>query len=191
MKRLMDDRRLKDKTRKSYEYCHRKLSEYCGKSDFLVDEVNLAFVKGFLSWCDVSDETKRGLCGSIASVWNYAIDKRLVDGYHTSIIHTLDRIEGDASGVVPCADGLIEFGHRKIEVNVRLQTTGSLFQVVLGNLEVLLQITHGVALFLSQFNTLLQGEQIGISTCSETDKCHAECYNRFHFHSLKVENVKQ
>lgn len=80
MKRLMDERRLRDKTRKSYEYCHRKLSEYCGKSDFLVDEVNLAFVKGFLSWCDVSDETKRGLCGSIASVWNYAIDKRLVDG---------------------------------------------------------------------------------------------------------------
>lgn len=79
MDRLCNERRLKDKTKYSYIYCHRKLSEYCGKDDFLVDEVNLAFVKGFLSWCDVSDETKRGICGSIASVWNYAISKDLVD----------------------------------------------------------------------------------------------------------------
>ena len=79
MNRLCNERRLKDKTKYSYIYCHRKLSEYCGKDDFLVDEVNLSFVKGFLSWCDVSDETKRGICGSIASVWNYAISKDLVD----------------------------------------------------------------------------------------------------------------
>lgn len=78
MKRLIDERRLKDKTKYSYEYCHRKLSEYCGKDDFIVDEVNLAFVKGFLSWLDVCDETKRGLCGNIAAVWNYAIGKGLV-----------------------------------------------------------------------------------------------------------------
>ena len=78
MKCLIDERRLKDKTKYSYEYCHRKLSEYCGKDDFIVDEVNLAFIKGFLSWFDVSDDTKRGICGSIASVWNYAIGKGLV-----------------------------------------------------------------------------------------------------------------
>lgn len=80
MKRLLDERKLSDKTRYSYEYCHRKLSEYCGKDDFIVDEVNLGFVKGFLSWLDVGDETKRGLCGNIASVWNYSIGKGLVDG---------------------------------------------------------------------------------------------------------------
>ncbi len=80
MNRLCDERRLKDKTKYSYLYCHRKLSEYCGKDDFLVDEVNIAFIKGFLSWTDVSDETKRGICGNVASVWNYAISKDLVDG---------------------------------------------------------------------------------------------------------------
>ena len=79
MNRLCDERRLKDKTKYSYIYCHRKLSEYCGKDDFLVDEVNLAFVKGFLSWINVGDETKRSICGSIASVWNYAVDKGLCD----------------------------------------------------------------------------------------------------------------
>ena len=79
MERLVNERRLKDKTKYSYIYCHRKLSEYCGKDDFLVDEVNLAFIKGFLSWTDVSDETKRSICGNVASVWNYAISKDLVD----------------------------------------------------------------------------------------------------------------
>ena len=79
MERLCNERRLKEKTKYSYVYCHRKLSEYCGKDDFLVDEVNLAFIKGFLSWFDAKDETKRGICGNIASVWNYAIDKGLCD----------------------------------------------------------------------------------------------------------------
>ena len=79
MNRLCDERRLKDKTKYSYVYCHRKLSEYCGKDDFLVDEVNLAFIKGFLSWINVGDETKRSICGCIASVWNYAVDKGLCD----------------------------------------------------------------------------------------------------------------
>ena len=79
MNRLCDDRRLKDKTRYSYVYCHRKLAEYIGKSDYLVDEVNLSLIKGFLSWTDVGDETKRSICGNIASVWNYAISKGLCD----------------------------------------------------------------------------------------------------------------
>ena len=78
MNRLCDERRLKDKTRYSYVYCHRKLAEYIGKDDFLVDEVNLSLIKGFLSWTDVSDETKRSICGNVASVWNFAIDKGLV-----------------------------------------------------------------------------------------------------------------
>lgn len=80
MNRLVNDRRLKDKTRYSYLYCHRRLSEYCGRDNFLVDEVNIGFVKGFLSYVNVGDETKRSLCGSIASVWNYAISKGLVSG---------------------------------------------------------------------------------------------------------------
>lgn len=78
MDRLCNERRLKDKTRYSYVYCHRKLAEYIGKDDYLVDEVNLSLIKGFLSWINVCDDTKRGICGNIASVWNYSISKGLV-----------------------------------------------------------------------------------------------------------------
>ena len=78
MERLCNERRLKDKTRYSYIYCHRKLSEYLGKDDFIVDELTVGVVKGFIGWLDLCDETKRGICGCIASVWNYAIGKGLV-----------------------------------------------------------------------------------------------------------------
>ena len=78
MNQLVNDRKLKDKTRIHYEYCHRKLSEYMHRDDFLVDEVTLSVVKDFINSLDLCDGTKRDICGSIASVWNYAIDKGLV-----------------------------------------------------------------------------------------------------------------
>lgn len=78
MSQLCDERGLKHKTRLHYEYCHRKLSEYMHRDDFLVDEITLSVVKGFLGGLDLCDGSKRDLCGSIASVWNYAIGKGLV-----------------------------------------------------------------------------------------------------------------
>ena len=77
---LMDDRRLKHKTRKRYRYAYGKICEFLGRDDFIVDELNLGFVKDFLRWLSVGDGTKRDICSSIASVWNYAISKKISDG---------------------------------------------------------------------------------------------------------------
>lgn len=79
MERLMEERRLKDKTRKRYRYGFGKLCEYIGKRDFLVDELNVGFMKDFCRWLTVADSAKRDICACIASVWNYAIQKRIVD----------------------------------------------------------------------------------------------------------------
>lgn len=78
MYRLIEERRLKSKTRRHYEYAYRKLVEYIGRKDFLIDEITVGFVKDFCRWLDISDAAKRDLCGSMASVWNYSIDKKLV-----------------------------------------------------------------------------------------------------------------
>ena len=78
MDRLMDDRRLKDKTRKRYKYSFGKLVDFIGRDDFLIDELNLGFIKDFMRSLSVADSAKRDICATIASVWNYAISKRLV-----------------------------------------------------------------------------------------------------------------
>lgn len=80
MNRLMEDRRLKDKTRKRYKYGYGKLCEYIGRKDFIIDELNVGFMKDFTRWLSVGDSAKRDICACIASCWNYAIDRRLVDG---------------------------------------------------------------------------------------------------------------
>ena len=79
MNRLMDERRLKDKTRKRYMYGYRKLCDYVGRNDFIIDELNLGFIKDFMGSLSVADSAKRDICACIASCWNYAISKRLVD----------------------------------------------------------------------------------------------------------------
>lgn len=79
MNRLITDRRLGTSTRKRYGYAYGKLCEYIGRKDFIIDELNVGFIKDFTRWLDVSDCTKRDICACIASVWNYAIDRKLCD----------------------------------------------------------------------------------------------------------------
>ena len=79
MNRLITDRRLQTNTKRRYEYGYKKLVEYIGRKDFIIDELNVGFIKDFCKWLDVSDCTKRDICAGIASVWNYGIDKKLVD----------------------------------------------------------------------------------------------------------------
>lgn len=80
MERLMNERRLKLKTRRRYTYSYKKICDYVGRTDFIIDELNLGFVKDFMGSLDVSDGTKRDICSCIASVWNYGISRKLVDG---------------------------------------------------------------------------------------------------------------
>lgn len=79
MNKLIDDRRLKLKTRKKYTYAYKKLCDYIGKKDFIIDELNLGFIKDFMRSLDIGDGTKRDICSCIASVWNYGITRKLVD----------------------------------------------------------------------------------------------------------------
>ena len=80
MYRLIDERRLSMNSRKRYEYSYRKICEYLGRDGFIVDELNLGFVKDFSSWLckSVCDGTIKDLLGCVAAVWNYAIDRRIV-----------------------------------------------------------------------------------------------------------------
>ena len=79
MDRLVTDRRLGTSTRKRYGYAYGKLCEYIGRDDFIIDELNVGFIKDFTRWLSVSDCTKRDICSCIASCWNYAIDRKLCD----------------------------------------------------------------------------------------------------------------
>jgi site-specific recombinase XerD len=80
MYRLIDERRLSMNSRKRYEYSYRKICEYLGRDGFIVDELNLGFVKDFSSWLgkSVCDGTIKDLLACVAAVWNYAIDRRIV-----------------------------------------------------------------------------------------------------------------
>ena len=80
MDRLMNERRLKLKTRKRYTYAYKKICDYIGRKDFIIDELNLGFIKDFMRSLNVGDGTKRDICSCIASVWNYGISRKLVDG---------------------------------------------------------------------------------------------------------------
>ena len=84
-KRLMDDlcneRRLKWKTVDKYKYTFKKVSEFLHREDFIIDELNIGFVKDFVRWLDgrVNDNSKRNILGNIAAVWNYAIQKGICE----------------------------------------------------------------------------------------------------------------
>lgn len=83
--RLMDslirERRLKWKTEDKYRYTYRKLCEFTGRDDFLVDEINVGFVKDFVRWLGgyVNDNSIRNILGQVASVWNYAIERGICE----------------------------------------------------------------------------------------------------------------
>lgn len=81
MEELCKERRLKWKTVDKYRYSFKKVSEYLHRDDFIVDELNIGFVKDFVRWLDgkVNDNSKRNILGNIAAVWNYAIQKGICE----------------------------------------------------------------------------------------------------------------
>lgn len=75
---IMNERRLKEKTCCKYRYALKKLRKYFGRDNVVIDELTTASVKAFCDWLTVNDSTKRDICSCIASVWNYAIKKKMV-----------------------------------------------------------------------------------------------------------------
>lgn len=86
MDRLIEERRLKDGTIRSYEYAWKKLKEFLKRDSFLIDEVTLGVVKDYSYWMErggIKINTIKRTLACIASVWNFAISKKIVssDGY--------------------------------------------------------------------------------------------------------------
>ena len=52
MDSLIEERRLQDGTIRGYTYTYRKLCEYLGKKDFIVDELTLGVVKDYAAWLE-------------------------------------------------------------------------------------------------------------------------------------------
>lgn len=83
MNSLIEERRLKYGTIRSYTYCYRKLCEFIGRDDFLIDELILQVVKDFAYWLErnnIKINTIKRCLANIASVWNFAIQKKIVTG---------------------------------------------------------------------------------------------------------------
>lgn len=100
--RLIDERRLRDGTVRSYTYCYRKLKEYLKREHFIVDELVLGVVKDFAVWLEkggIKINTIKRVLSCVAAAWNYAISRKLVseEGYpfkefkYTSIYHEVPR----------------------------------------------------------------------------------------------------
>lgn len=79
MDSLCHERRLKYKTVDKYRYTYKKISEFFRRDDFIINELNVGFLKDFSRWLNVSDNSKRNIFGVIASIWNYSIDKGIVE----------------------------------------------------------------------------------------------------------------
>lgn len=83
MESLVNERRLRYGTLRTYQYCYRKLCEFIGRDEFLIDELNVGIVKDFANWLErnnIKANTIKRCMGNIASVWNYAIQKKIVTG---------------------------------------------------------------------------------------------------------------
>jgi hypothetical protein len=80
MDRIIEERHLQDGTIRGYTYTYRKWCEYLGRRDFIIDELVLSDVKGFADWMErnnIKTNTIKRLLANTASVWNYAIAKKL------------------------------------------------------------------------------------------------------------------
>lgn len=82
MDRLIEERRLKYGTIRSYDYTYTKLCEFLGKKDFIVDELVLGVVKDFAQWLErnnIKINTIKRVLSCVAAVWNYGIQRKIVD----------------------------------------------------------------------------------------------------------------
>ena len=80
--KLIEERRLKDGTYRSYLYTYRKLCEFLNRKEFVVDELNLGIVKDFAGWLEkdgIKINTIKRVLSCVAAVWNYAISRKLAD----------------------------------------------------------------------------------------------------------------
>lgn len=77
--RYISEMGLNENSIKLYNYNFRVLKKYFGRDDFLINDITLSSVKKMINGLGLGDNSIRGICGRIASVWNYAIGKGIVE----------------------------------------------------------------------------------------------------------------
>lgn len=78
-RQYLSDNGSSGNTVRLYDYNYKVLKDYFGRDDFSIDDVSLSEIKKLIKSMDLSDNSIRGLCGRIASIWNYAIRKGIVE----------------------------------------------------------------------------------------------------------------
>lgn len=81
-KRLCDDRRLSEGTRRRYLYCYNKLCEFFGRKNFIVTELTTAKMRDFSSWMEnggLKENSIKSILCCVAACYNYAIAYNLAD----------------------------------------------------------------------------------------------------------------
>lgn len=77
---VIAERRLRDGTIRRYTYTYRKLCEFIGRKNFIIDELNTGMVKDFAVWMEktgIKVNTIKSLLGCVSSIWNYAIRRKI------------------------------------------------------------------------------------------------------------------
>ena len=77
--RYISEMGLNENSIKLYEYNYRVLKEFFGRDDFLINDITVSSVKRLINSLGLGDNSIRGICGRIASIFNYAIRKGIVE----------------------------------------------------------------------------------------------------------------
>lgn len=75
----VEEKGLKGNSIKLYDYTYNVLRKFFRKDDFLINDITLANLKKMINGLGLGDNSIRGICGRIAAVYNYAIQKGIVD----------------------------------------------------------------------------------------------------------------
>ena len=78
---LLEEKRLSGGSIRRYRHTYNLLVEFMGRDNFIVDELTIGVMKDFSKWMEkrLQDNTIKSVLATVASVWNYAISKKLAD----------------------------------------------------------------------------------------------------------------
>ena len=78
---LIEEKRLSEGSKRRYKHAYSLLVEFMGRNDFIIDELTVGIMKDFSKWMEnkLQDNTIKSVLATVASVWNYAISKKLAD----------------------------------------------------------------------------------------------------------------
>lgn len=78
---LIEEKRLSEGSKRRYKHAYSLLVEFMGRNDFIIDELTVGIMKDFSKWMEkrLQSNTIKSVLATVASVWNYAISKKLAD----------------------------------------------------------------------------------------------------------------